>query len=112
MQDFIDEMGFVCEKCGKTGFDCECPMPCPKCGGPLEINEYKGYPGEYFEIMTCKVCGFKEEEYHTPDSKCDICGEPRPIIDADFSGPVYGQCRQCHGLIADVWNPKPDVFYG
>lgn len=87
--------------------------PCPKCdGGTVRIvDECSGYPGEYFTVWECDACGYKEmEQEPLYDGLCENCGEQRPITDADSSGVKYGQCRKCHGLIADVWNPAPDVF--
>jgi len=89
-------------------------MVCEKCGLPMSFIDEQEAMGDSFEIYRCKNDHQKVLNTTPPPPKCEICGNTRPIIDADESGPQYGQCRNvdCHAQIADVWNPAPDVYRG
>jgi hypothetical protein len=101
----------ICDRCGKNlMFECECEpeAPCPICRTQMEFGGGAGYPGESFEWIECPVCRYRELYFETPDSTCQNCGEKLDLIDADASGPHYGQCRHC--FEPDVFNPRPNVF--
>ena len=84
---------------------------CEKCGEPMRFVSEGSALGTDWVLFRC----MKKHEYVKDVSDpmrgmCRTCNIPLPVIDADYNGPHYGQCRKCFGEVADVWNPAPDVF--
>lgn len=91
----------------------EMPL-CPDCNEPGRYEGETHAMGAHFESYRCVKCNqqFINDISDPMEGICTNCGNKKPIVDADYNGPVYGQCRnpKCFAEIADVWNPKPDVF--
>ena len=96
------------------------PCQAEGCNGFMFYIGDQSAMGNDFEIHECTVCKQRDViDITPPPPTCGNCGEVLPVVDADYNGLSYGQCRgkgkdgrPCHGWIADVYNPQPDVFYG
>jgi hypothetical protein len=51
-----------CTRCGKSGFECECPPECPICGADLDVQVIPGYATEKTWLSTCTQCDFSDSE--------------------------------------------------
>jgi hypothetical protein len=82
-------------------------MPrCAMCGEPgLCTGEWDAM-GEEFSQWECPACGsswtIREDDPY--DGFCGECGQRLPLKDADYTGPVYGRCRNQmqHALDAEA----------